>query len=67
MTMRMSPELSLTVITFRADGDCGTVTIVLPNEFRVSTRWAAAPGGSTSVMMPKLSVTFTRRGPRCCR
>jgi hypothetical protein len=36
--MVMSPELSLAVITFRADGDRGTDTIVLPKEFRVSTR-----------------------------
>jgi hypothetical protein len=35
--MVMSPELSLALITFRADGDWGTDTVVLPKEFRVST------------------------------
>ena len=60
--MVMSPELLLAVITFRADGDCGTRTVAVPKLSRVVTRYAVAPAGSTSVMLPKLSVTFTRRG-----
>jgi hypothetical protein len=35
--MVMLPLLLLTVITFRAAGDCGTDTVVLPNRFCVVT------------------------------
>jgi hypothetical protein len=38
VVMVMSPLLLLAVITFSAVGDCGTDTVVLPNEFRVVTR-----------------------------
>ena len=38
VVMVMSPLLLLAVITFRAESDCGTDTVVLPNEFRVCTR-----------------------------
>jgi hypothetical protein len=35
--MVMLPLLLLAVITLPAVGDCGTDTVVLPNEFRVAT------------------------------
>ena len=38
LVMVMLPLLLLAEITFRAVGDRGTVTVVLPNEFRVVTR-----------------------------
>ena len=38
VTMVMSPDWLLAVITFRAEGDRGTDTVVLPKESRVWTR-----------------------------